>query len=86
MTKPLESWDLGILGVLEWLGMELPLNVVGLAAEAEFGPKVCSGHQLRPEGTCDTSWARFLCPRSPLVPVTPGGVGTDIVSSSPLVL
>jgi hypothetical protein len=31
-----------ILGVLEHLGVELPLGVVGLAAE--FMPKVSSGH------------------------------------------
>ena len=41
MTKLLGSWDPGILGVLEHLGVELPLGVVGLAAE--FAPKVCSG-------------------------------------------
>ena len=37
-----------ILGVLEYLGMELPLSVVGLAEE--FMPKVCSVHQPRLEG------------------------------------
>jgi hypothetical protein len=31
-----------ILGMLEYLGVELLLSVVGLAAE--FVPKVCSGH------------------------------------------
>jgi hypothetical protein len=36
------------LGVLEHLGFEIPLGVVGLGAEPE--PKVCSGHWLRPEG------------------------------------
>ena len=39
---PLTS-DPMILGVLECLGLGLPLSVVGLAAE--FSPKVCSGHQ-----------------------------------------
>ena len=34
--------------MLEHLGVELLLGVVGLAAE--FAPKVCSGHRLRPEG------------------------------------
>ena len=38
----LGSWALGLLE-LEHLGVELPMSVVGLAAE--FGPKVCSGHQ-----------------------------------------
>ena len=33
------------MGVLDRLGVELPLDVVGLAAE--FVPMVCSGHQLR---------------------------------------
>jgi hypothetical protein len=37
-----------ILGVLELLGVDLSLGVVGLAVE--FLPKVCSGHRLRPEG------------------------------------
>ena len=55
-----------ILGVLECLGVELPLGVVGLVAE--FGPKVCSGHWLRLEGTHATGWARFLGPWIPVVP------------------
>jgi hypothetical protein len=38
-----------ILGVLELLGVDLTLGVVGLAVE--FAPKVCSGHWLRLE--CD---------------------------------
>jgi hypothetical protein len=37
-----------ILGVLECLGVDLPLDVVGLAME--FMPKVCSGHWPRLEG------------------------------------
>ena len=32
----------GILTVLDHLGMEIPLGVVGLASE--FAPKICSGH------------------------------------------
>jgi hypothetical protein len=83
VTKPLGSWDPGILGpwepgilvMLENLGVELPLGVVGLAAE--FGPKVCSGLQPRPEGTHITGQVGFLQPWIPLVPVTPSGVGTD---------
>ena len=41
MTKLLESCDPVMLG----LGVELTLGVVGL--NAEFSPKVCSGHQPR---------------------------------------
>jgi hypothetical protein len=47
-----------ILGVLEYLGVDLPLAVVGLAAE--FGPKDCSGHQPIQEGTCATGRVEFL--------------------------
>ena len=39
----LESWDPVILGMLECLGVELPLGVVRLAVE--FALKVCSGHR-----------------------------------------
>ena len=46
MTKLLGSWDPVVLGMLECLGVELPLGVVGLAAE--FKPKV-NRHRL--EGT-----------------------------------
>jgi hypothetical protein len=38
--------------------MEISLGVVGLAAE--FLPKVCSGHLLRPKGTGATGWVKFL--------------------------
>ena len=38
-----------ILGMFEHLGVELPWGVVGLGAE--LLPNVCSGHQLRLEGT-----------------------------------
>jgi hypothetical protein len=55
--------------MLECLGMELPLGVVGLTVE--FAPEVCSGHWTRPEGTCVTGWAEFLSAWVPLVPVTP---------------
>jgi hypothetical protein len=34
-----------ILEVLENMGVELPLGVMGLAAE--FMPKICSGHRPR---------------------------------------
>ena len=58
-TGPSYSWCWGrccvlltsdpmIIRVLEHLGVELPLGVVGL--DAEFEPKVCSGHWPRPEG------------------------------------
>ena len=39
----------------------------------------------RPEGTCVTGLVEFLRVLVPLVPVT-SGVGTDVVSSSPLIL
>ena len=51
-----------VLGVLEHLGVELLLGVVGLVAE--FEPNVCSGHQLRPEGICATGWVEFPVPGS----------------------
>ena len=40
--------------MLECLGVELSLGVVGLAVE--FAPKVCSGHWPRQEGTWWGSW------------------------------
>ena len=47
-----------ILDVLECLGVELPLDIVGLAAEVT--PKVCSGHQPRRERTRATGQGEFL--------------------------
>ena len=44
--------------MLEHLGEELLLGVVGLAAK--FGPKVCSGHQPRLEGNGATGLTEFL--------------------------
>ena len=38
-----------ILGMLEHLGVDLPLGIMGPGAEPV--PKVCSGHMLRPEGS-----------------------------------
>ena len=72
-----------ILGVLEHLGVDLPLGVVGLAAE--FPPKVCSGHQTTLEGPLTTGQAEFLGTWVPLVPVT-SCVQADVLSSSPLIL
>jgi hypothetical protein len=69
--------------MVEHLGVELLLGVVGLAME--FEPKVCSGHQLRLEATCTTGQVEFLGAWIPLVPVTPS-VWADVVSSSPLIL
>jgi hypothetical protein len=66
------------LGMLECLGVELPLGAVGLTVE--FVPKV-NWHRL--EGSQVTGWEGFLCPWIPLFPVTPGGVATDVMSSSP---
>ena len=39
-----------VLSMLDCLGVELLLGVVGLAVE--LAPKVYSGHRLRLEGTC----------------------------------
>jgi hypothetical protein len=72
-----------VLGMLERLGVELPLGVVGLAVE--FEPKVCSGHWLRSEGTRATGWVGILGAWVLLVPVI-SSVGADVVSSSPLIL
>ena len=83
MTKLLGSWDPGILGMLECLGVELPQGVVELAVE--FTLKICSRQWPRPEGTCATGQVDFLGAWVPLVPVTPG-VGVDIVPSSSLIL
>ena len=58
MTKLLGSWDPVVLGMLERLGVELLLGVVGLAVA--FTPVVCSGHRLRLEGTCATGQVEFL--------------------------
>jgi hypothetical protein len=60
VTMLLGSWDPLILGLLELPGVELPLGVVGLAAE--FVPKVYAGH--RPRHT-----RRNMCPWSVGVPV-----------------
>jgi hypothetical protein len=82
----LGSCDPEILGVLEHQGVELPLGVVGLAAE--FAPKVCSGHQTRQTGRNEPVplvWQSFCVPGSrwsQLLLV----LGTDVVSSSPLIL
>jgi hypothetical protein len=63
VTKLLGSWEPGILGVLEHLGVELPLGFVGLAGE--FEPKVCSGHEPRPKGTLATGVTGCLGPAGP---------------------
>ena len=67
--------------MLECLGVELLLDVVGLAVE--FLPKVSSEHWLRTKGTHATGWVELL--GVPLVPIT-SGVRVDVVSSSPLIL
>ena len=69
--------------MLEHLGVELPLGVVGLAAESV--PKVCSGQWPRLEGTRVTGWVEFRGAWVPLIPVT-SSVGADVVSSSSLIL
>jgi hypothetical protein len=52
----LPTSDSIMLGMLEHLGMELPLGVLGLAAE--FAPNVCLGHPLRPEENHRSLWER----------------------------
>jgi hypothetical protein len=69
--------------MLECLGVELLLDVVGLAVE--FLPKVSSEHWLRTKGTHATGWVELLGVWVPLVPIT-SGVRVDVVSSSPLIL
>ena len=72
-----------ILGMLKHLGVECPLRNVGLAGK--FTPNVCSGHRPSLEGTLAIVRVEFLHAWVLLVPVTPS-VGTDVVSSSPLIL
>ena len=79
MTKLLGSWYPKILGMLQCLAVEPPLGAVGLAAE--FAPKV---YRHRPGRTWATGQAGFLFPQILLVLVTPGGVGTDVVFSCPI--
>ena len=49
VTNRLRSYDPMILGMLEHLGVKLPLGVVGLGAE--LVTKLCSRYLLRQEGT-----------------------------------
>lgn len=70
MNKLLGSWDHVVLVVLEHLGVDLLLSVVGLAAE--FMPKVSSGRWPRQEGTHATDRSEFLGALVPLIPVTSG--------------
>lgn len=58
VTNLLGSCDSVVLEVLELLGVDLPLGVVGLAMV--FESKFCLGHWLRQEGTHATGWAVFL--------------------------
>jgi hypothetical protein len=58
--------------MLDHLGVELPLGVLGLVEE--FAPKV---NQSRPEKTRATGQVEFLCPWLLLVPVTHSGFRTD---------
>lgn len=74
------------LSVLECLGVELFLGVVGLVAE--FTPNICSGHWPRPEGTCATGRTEFLGALVTLVPVTPQHWGRYCVllTADPMIL
>ena len=87
MTKLLGSWDLMIQGMLECLGVELPLGVVGLAVE--FASKVCSGLQPdRLEVTCASGLAEFLhvCIPPALVTTSVGDRCRVLLTSDPLIL
>jgi hypothetical protein len=68
-----------ILGVLEHLGVDLPVGVVGLAVGLE--PGVCTWS--REDGTCASGRVEYL---GALGLTVPPGAGADIVSSSPLIL
>ena len=70
--------------MLKHLEVELTLGVMELPAG--FSPKVCSGHMLRLEGTRATDQVGFLNTWVLLVPVTPGGVARDVVSTLLLIL
>ena len=74
----LGPWDSAILSMLEHPGVVFLLDVVALAEE--FLPKVT---RCRSKGTQATGQVGILRPWIPLVPVTPTGVGTDVVSFSP---
>ena len=65
----LGSCDPQVPGMLGCLGVELPLCVVGLAAD--FAPKVCSGHEPRLLGTQATGLVEFLCAWVPLFQLLP---------------
>ena len=73
--------------MLQCLGMDLPLGVVGLAGE--FAPKVCSGPWPRQtRRTHATDLEEFLHAWVRPVPVTPGVVDRCCVllTSDPLIL
>ena len=74
MTKLLGSWDPVVLGMLECLGVELILGVLGVAVELAY--KICSGHEPSLEGTHVSYQTEFL---GAWVLVT-SGVGADVVS------
>lgn len=69
--------------MLEHLGDGLPLRVVGLSVG--LVPKGCLGHKFRLEGTTVAGWVGVLTSLDPGDPVTLG-VGTDVVSSSRVIL
>ena len=67
-----------IVDVLECLGVELPLGVVGLTVE--FAPKVCLRHRSRLEETHATGWAEYLGAWVLMVSVT-FSIAADVVAS-----
>jgi hypothetical protein len=83
VTKLLQSWDPEILGFCDPGCVRAP----GISASSGCCGTGCRvPAQGKLEGTWATGWAGFPCPCVLLVAVTPGGFGTDVVSSSPLVL
>jgi hypothetical protein len=73
-----------ILGILECLGVELLLDVVGLGAE--LVPKVFSGHPLSQEITCVTGQTGFCLFGSCCSHYSwCWGVRADVVASSPMI-
>lgn len=72
-----------IVGVLEHLRVKPPLSVVELVVE--LAPKIFSGHSSDWKECKPLVGWWFLCPCSPLVPVTLN-VGADVVVSSPMIL
>jgi len=68
-----------ILGILEHLGVGLPLGVVRV--DAELAPQAYFGSRFRPEGTHATDWAGIPASLDPGGP-SYSGCWADVTSSS----